>query len=406
MQRFCNSHPAIIPISIGPLKMNNISFLLGSGFSVPAGYPTTTELNKRLRKIDASEIRIDNDGFARFLCDGEVDRNADWTNETKKKFVQEFLEFYSLCLQASGKDFHYETFYDYYSDALDSRNYELLASFPDDFRRKHSVDKDNDYLLLHFHYAFSHLIAWELRDRHEHKCDYSAFLHLAKNLGKKHRIHFHSLNHDLYMERLAYSGSIWGEMDDGFGDLGSPYFKRMPNKKGEWLSRFVDKFESRFCLYKLHGSIDQFWIMHNGRHDWIKLRKGMNRWRILKEVEEHGVWGYVGQPVDVVPDFLAGTKWKVKQSTKTVYYINMFNHFENNLRSSNTLIVIGYGFGDSKINEYIEEHFLTDDSKTLFIVDVKPPAAAEKFLGRDSSFYLPGGVTEMDVEFILNDMNP
>jgi hypothetical protein len=394
-------------MSITSPKMKNISFLLGSGFSVPAGYPTTKKLNERLCKIDASEICIENDGSARFLSDGEVDPNADCTNVTKKKFVQEFLEFYSRGLQASGKDFHYETFYDYYRDALDSRNYECLASFPDDFRKEHSEDEDNDYLLLDFDYlllhfdcTFSQLIAWELRDRHEHKCDYSAFLRLAKKLGKTHRIHFHSLNHDLYMERLAY----YSEMDVGFEDLGSPYFKRMPNKNGEWLSRFVDKFESPFCLYKLHGSIDQFWIMNNGRHDCIKLRKGMNRWGILKEVKEHGVFGYVGQPVDVVPDFLTGTKWKVKQSTKTSYYLKMFNHFENNLRSSNTLIVIGYSFGDSKINEYIGDHFLTDASKTLFVVDVNPPKV--KLPARCRSFYRPGGVAKMDIEFILNNMNP
>ena len=73
--------------------MKNIAFLLGSVFSVPAGYPTTTELNKRLRKIEASEICIHSDESARFLYDGEVDPNADWMNVTEKQFVQEFLHF-------------------------------------------------------------------------------------------------------------------------------------------------------------------------------------------------------------------------------------------------------------------------------------------------------------------------
>ena len=85
----------------------------------------------------------------------------------------------------------------------------------------------------------------------------------------------------------------------------------------------------------------------------------------------------------------------------------MFNHFENNLRSSNTLVVIGYGFGDSKINDYIQDHFLTNDSKTLFVVGNKRrPPGAEKFFGRDRSFYLDRGVSEMDKEFILEKMNP
>ena len=67
--------------------------------------------------------------------------------------------------------------------------------------------KYNDYLLLHFHCTFSQLIAWELHDRHEHGYllkpyppHYRRFLDLAEILGKTHRVHFHSLNHDLYME--------------------------------------------------------------------------------------------------------------------------------------------------------------------------------------------------------------
>ncbi len=88
----------------------------------------------------------------------------------------------------------------------------------------------------------------------------------------------------------------------------------------------------------------------------------------------------------------------------------MFNHFENNLRSSNTLIVIGYGFGDDKINEFIERDFLTDDMKTLFVVDradeKELAATAQKLLDRKSSFYSDGGVSEMDKGFIIEKMNP
>jgi hypothetical protein len=62
------------------------------------------------------------------------------------------------------------------------------------------------------------------------------------------------------------------------------------------------------------------------------------------------------------------------------------------------------GFGDSRINEHIEDHFLTDDSKTLFMVDVKRLPEAEKLLGRNCSFYIDGGVSEMDMEFILSNM--
>ncbi len=182
------------------------------------------------------------------------------------------------------------------------------------------VGEDNFHLLFHFNSTFSQLIAWELRDRHEHKCDYSAFLHLAEELVKTHRVHLHTLNHDLYMERLACSAGIRGEIDDGFGDLGSPYFKRIEKKIGGHkvrLSRFIDKFEKPFCLYKLHGSIDQHWVKPGRKADWIKLKEGMRHWPILKEVKENGRLLYMKPLPYVVPDFLTGTKSKVKWYKRT-----------------------------------------------------------------------------------------
>ena len=52
----------------------------------------------------------------------------------------------------------------------------------------------------------------------------------------------------------------------------------------------------------------------------------------------------------------------------------------------------------------MERDFLTNDSKVLFIVDVKPPKV--KLPARCRSFYLDGGVSKMDREFILTNMNP
>jgi hypothetical protein len=398
-------------MSITSPKKKNISFLLGSGFSVPAGYPTTTELNKRLCKIDASEIHIGLDKTASFLF-GEPDPNAQIGPE-EKSFLERFLKFYCGNVLARGQDFHYEIFYDYYMDVLDGGEYsEDLLSFLDDFRAEYRVNTDNDHLLSDFRFTFSQLMAQLLTKPLEcvhlvppYYPDYRAFLHLAEELAKTHRVHFHTLNHDLYMEHLADSESI-GEIDNGFEELGSPFYGRISNKNGKYmvrLSRFINKFENPFCLYKLHGSIDQFWFEHDHKPDLIKLKKGISNWRMHKEVEENGVLQYVNHPTDLLPDFLTGTTSKITRYSDGIYP-TIFNHFQNNLQSSNTLIIIGYGFGDSGINDFIERDFLTDDSKTLFVVDVNPPKV--KLPTRCRSFYRPGGVAKMDKEFILNNMNP
>jgi len=395
--------------------MKNISFLIGSGFSAPAGYPTTKKLNERLCKIDASEISIHTSGKAKFLL-GEIDQNAHWMGVEQRNFVQEFLRFYCSEVLGSEQDFDYEKFTDYYIELRVTGAYpEALVSILDDFRKKQRVSTyDNHQLLGDFYFNFPQFIA-QLLDKSLNRAhlspyyrDYQSFLGLMEELAKTHRVHLHTLNHDLYMEHLADSASI-GEIDNGFEELDSPFFGRMSNDNGEYmvrLSRFTDKFEKRFCLYKLHGSIDQFWFQHDGKPDLIKLKRGMSKWEVHKEVEEHGVLRSVNHPTDLFPDFLAGTTSKIMRYNDGIYP-RILAHFESNLQSSNTLIIIGYGFGDSRINEYMVDCFLTNDSKTLFVVGNKRrPPGAEALLARKYSFYLDSGVSAMDTDFILDKMNP
>ena len=74
-------------------KMNkNISFLLGSGFSIPDGVLGVREINQRLKKIDESEILIHSDMRAIFL-NGQKDPNR-FMNWDERQFVQEFLNFH------------------------------------------------------------------------------------------------------------------------------------------------------------------------------------------------------------------------------------------------------------------------------------------------------------------------
>jgi hypothetical protein len=126
-----------------------ISFLIGAGFSKPAGYPLTRELNERLRRIDASDICVYTNGQACFL-NGQVDPNAGWMELEKRQFVQEFLEFYANRVLRRPGEFHYESFYDYYSDAIDNPYHPAgLRTFCDDFCKRHDMQQDADQLVAH-----------------------------------------------------------------------------------------------------------------------------------------------------------------------------------------------------------------------------------------------------------------
>jgi len=112
---------------------------------------------------------------------------------------------------------------------------------------------------------------------------------------------------------------------------------------------------------------------------------------------------YVNHPTDYFPDFLSGTTSKIARYGDGHYQI-ILDHFKKNLESSNTLITIGYGFNDPRINEFMQSSFLADNSKTLFVVDVRKPDMP--FLAEDNRFFVGGGVSQMDTESILGQMNP
>ncbi len=82
--------------------------------SIPENIPGVKELNLRLSKINESEILIRTDQRAFFL-NGQEDPNR-WSRWDERIFLQEFLEFYNAEVIQPEEQFHYETFYDFYSE--------------------------------------------------------------------------------------------------------------------------------------------------------------------------------------------------------------------------------------------------------------------------------------------------
>jgi hypothetical protein len=139
------------------------------------------------------------------------------------------------------------------------------------------------------------------------------------------------------------------------------------------LERFVDKFDTPLSLFKLHGSIDNNIIYADGsRKERLKTNYGVTEY--FQEVEDKENGGHTLPLLhsEIDPDFLSGTTNKIRYYTDDTYYVNLFQHFENNLLNSDKLIVIGYGFQDSGINTYLESHFLSKGKKMIVIDPYKP----------------------------------
>jgi hypothetical protein len=394
--------------------MRQLSFLLGAGFSAPDNYPTRKGLNERLRKITHEEIMIHTDGTSIFL-NGLEDPNAKWTNTYEKLFVQEFLEFYSENVIGDLESFDYETFFDYYQ-GIHLRHKECLKfnAFADSFRAKYNRYTDNINLLNNFHNTFNQLLAGQLMRWPEH-------VHLAKNYtkypefltfieeieGSFDKIHFHTLNHDLLIEELANSDAMHGELSDGFEELGSPYYSYNNERNTIRLKYFSNNFSRKFCLYKLHGSIDHYvYNFKNLEYTAIKVPYGVSTNDLKKEyLNDAGHLEYDLCFWNYYPDFLSGTTEKINSYEGKHFYKPLFEHFVENLKNSDCLISIGYGLGDLKINEYLKMHFLKDKEKKMLIITPNKPDS-DLFDYKNVIYYgLGKGVQNIDIRNINKLIN-
>ncbi len=370
-----------------------VSLLLGSGFSKADGLPLVGEINKRMRSIKEGDIMIHSDGTAFFL-NGQINFN-EWLRKNERLFVQEFLKFYCKDVIGGEESFHYETFFDYYSGYLNETYTEdnLINAFCDKFRieydSKYDELSDNYNLVKRFHNTFNQLIATGLH-RAKHYEDvaninyppYDNFIGFLSHLMKDNQVKVHTLNHDVLFEKVGRVGSLWQEFSDGYLEENSSYYSDVKinnnqiNKKYRVrLKSFQNKFDTKLCLFKLHGSIDtyQFNIAsQNNDLTRVKLDYGVEP-RFVKEVKDSltGKFRYEKGWQLNYPDFLSGTTTKML-SYGNEFYSLIFNHFKQNLENSKLLIVVGYGFGDPGIDKYLKDYFLEKGGKMVVVTPHKP----------------------------------
>lgn len=110
---------------------------------------------------------------------------------------------------------------------------------------------------------------------------------------------------------------------------------------------------------------------------------------------------FVGLLDEISPDFLSGTTNKTRFYTGDPYYKNLFAHFENNLLQSELLVVIGYGFQDNGINEYLEKHFL---SRGRHMVVIDPYQPKTDLIEKYKATYIPKGVTQVSYQEYLEQI--
>lgn len=373
------AEPDLFPM----IEKKSISLLLGSGFSVPQGYPTGNQLNEKL-------LNCIGDNFI-FHTAGQLCTNEDGTKpnigfKTPYDFYFDFCKDLIHYYNDNIKDFDYEEFYDFYKNEA-KKNSQLKEFFA---KKNYGIGRVNfeDYL-YQIDNIYNQLVEFYLKDRdgktwyddEPFYCKsifygYTGFLDCIEALSKKYIINVHTLNHDLFFERLNNTEWIKGELCDGFEELGSPFYGELRRDGRTYkcrLSRYTGKYEKKIRLYKLHGSLDYFLYYKTvEKHTLVpdvhlKSRYGIGGIDLCKEIKDKKGNLIYEKCSTYHPDFLTGTTSKILRYNNSLLYRGLFEFFKKNLNDSEMLIVIGYGCKDLEINNYILKEFGV--KKPCFVVD-------------------------------------
>jgi len=365
-------------------KEKSISLLLGAGFSAPMGYPIGNQLNITLLNCTGDDFAFSSAGEL-CVCKDETKPDLGFKNsyDWYFDFCKDAIHYYNDNI----KTFDYEEFYDYLQDEAQSDE-GLKDIFEKGSYSKSDIENFDRYA-SQIDNIYNQLVAFYLEDEtgkswydDEPHCSkptfngYTGFLNCIEELSKNHIVNVHTLNHDLFFERLNNTDWINGELCDGFEELGSPFYGELLHDNRTYkcrLSRYTGKYKKKIRLYKLHGSKD-YYVYHTNKgailypETFIKSRWGIGNTDFYKEIKKkNGIVEYENCFINYQPDFLTGTTSKISRYQEPLLYKKIFELFKKNLNKAEMLIIIGYGCKDFEVNRYIFEEFGTE--KPCFIIN-------------------------------------
>lgn len=386
-------------------KRAHISILLGAGFSVPMGYPTSCELNKDLLDFEKFPVSFSSEG----VLQENTTQNTVPQNQYDKyfSFCKEIISAYS---NEQG-NFDYECFFDFIkSEAIYAEPYKTIED-------KYISDGISYHQLITFVLSiYNQMVAYLIKDNegnrgYEHlscqlRCveHYNNFLKLLSSLKEKYIIDVHTLNHDLFFESLNRTEWLNGDISDGFDEFGSEYYGKLNINDCEYtcrLQRYTGYYNTAIRLYKLHGSLNYILYYKDHNHvllpdKCVKLRRGISPSDLLrgKGCKKH----YEEFPFAPHANLLTGTTSKILQYNSPYFYKKVFSKFRKNLKKSTFLLVIRYGAKDVGINEILLKYC---HDKPVYIID---PFAEKNEAIKELASKLNATVYPIKIEELKTDM--
>lgn len=402
----------------------NVSFLLGAGFSHPAGYPLAAGVSKIVLRVQASGIATHTDGrawlrqeFLVYLATNPTEPFKDPQDgfSHPEKGGADALE---AILAVYGKTRELDNYEDFFDELYQYRRWDSSrltdAAFIAEYERRglHNDPKKQgegkhikQAVVMAFN-IFSQLLDQLLQPNRGGWLPeaYSRLIQLLRKNSNRHRsifdevgpihnFYFHTLNHDLFLESLLDDETAHTAIgySDGFSEDGTPYygriyfghdfpalFRKYPPYANVRIPRYTGDYEGQVQLFKLHGSLN-YWSfgvqsMDAGAYEpnVVKKQPWISHLELHREFEQEGRIVSRHDFSNYSPLFLSGTTAKIEQYEDPVLFSKLLKHFSQNLADSDVLVIIGYGFRDIGINALIEP-FLRDNNKKTIIISLEPP---------------------------------
>lgn len=345
------------------------------------GYPTGNKLNSSLINCKGDDFSFNTDGRLIVTNDGS---KPDIGYKTSDDFEFDFCRDLMLHFKTERGYFDYEEFYDYFNYEAEEDE-ELIAKYDS---TKYRTERDLGQMLYTIKKIYSQLVGHFLVDGEGNSwydnsgqiCGpvwpgYTGILNCFRDLKNDYILNVHTLNHDLFFERLNSSDWINDELCDGFEELGSPYFGKLSVDGRQYMCRleyYTGKYNKRVRLYKLHGSKD-YGIYYRSEGSvsipdtYIKTKYGIGFGELYKEINRKEP-SYDSCWINYHADFLTGTTSKIERYQEPLLFKKLFKKFRKNLELADKLVIIGYGGRDSEVNNIFLNHF-DFKKKPCYIID-------------------------------------
>jgi len=349
-------------------------WLVGSGISIPAKYPSTSQITESV--LSGKQLRRYTDESYDFYS--EEQNEYPFPDEHVPRILTFLKWIDQLIMNKTGSSTHdtydYEQLYyiasqvyehsvgEFHNPALIPLIDKLLFEEPELLSAKEEEVKGTWHLHELAHESINYIrdVVWrKLTIEPQYYDHLKCFADPLQN-SEAIELDLFTLNHDTLLE--AYFKRLDIPVVDGFGE--SEYGIRY------WCEQEYDVLNAKVKLYKLHGSINWFkFIPDKTPIDWYRARIGHIEDPLVYNISQRGahrVFQIEGRPL-----FLAGTYNKTADYSNGIYK-QLHCRFSKSLKKSARILVCGYGFRDRGINFQIIEWLYSSRRNRIVLIHPNP----------------------------------